>query len=195
MPSCYCFPKVAKHNLGVDRSNRSTAVLSHSQRCMGDAKLCHRQELSCKSSLCNDKASKNRTPCRPVRLPLQPLAKPPLYTADRKRRTKSSAAVKPAGAPFHAPGPHTWPLSFLPREEGSVCSVGHAAYSGDRQIVPRGFWLRHTSQPPHRRPPAEPPPFGMAPRRCSKPQLSRQQLGHQSAEQSWPTAASNCVSG
>ena len=130
VPSRYCFPKVAKHNLGVDRSNRSTAVLSHSQRCMGDAKLCHRQELSCKSSLCNDKASKNQTPCHPVCLPLQPLVKPPLYTADRKRCTKSSTAVKPA-APFRTPGPCAWPLSFLPREEGAVCPVGHAAYSGD----------------------------------------------------------------
>ena len=131
MPSRYHFPKVAKHNLGVDRSNWSTAVPSHSQQCMGDAKLHHRQELSCKSSLCDDKASKNQTPCCPVCLPLQPLVKPPLYTADRKWHTKSSAAVKPAGAPFHAPGPHTWPLSFLPREEGAVCPVGHAAYSGD----------------------------------------------------------------
>ena len=153
---------------------------------MGDAKLCHRQELSCESSLCDDKANENwtndrQTPRRPVRLPLQPLAKPPLYTVDRKRRTKSSAAVKPAGAPFHAPGPRAWPLSFLLREEGAVCPVGHAAYSGDRQIVPRGFWLRRTLQPPHRRPPAEPPRVGTAYRRRSKPQPSKIQLGHQSA--------------
>ena len=26
MSSCYCFPKVAKHNLGVDQSNQSTVV-------------------------------------------------------------------------------------------------------------------------------------------------------------------------
>ena len=148
--SRYCFPKVAKHNLGVDQSNQSTAVPLHSQRCMGDAKLHHRQELSCESSLCDDKASKNQTPRRPVCLPLQPLAKLPLYTADHKWRTKSSASVKPAGAPFHAPGPRAWPLSFLPREEGAVCPMGHAAYSGDRQIVPRGFWLRHMLQPLHR---------------------------------------------
>ena len=54
-------------------------------------------------------------PCCPVCLPLQPLAKLPLYTSDCKWCTKSPAAVKPAGAPFHASGPHMWPLSFLPR--------------------------------------------------------------------------------
>ena len=162
MPPCYCFPKVAKHNLGVDQSNQSTAVPSHSQRCMGDAKLHHRQELSCESSLCDDKANKNQTPCHPVHLPLQPPAKLPLYTADCKWRTKSSAAVKPAGAPFHMPGPHVWPLSFLPRGEGAACPMGHAPYSGDPQMVPRGFLSWHTSQPLHRQPPAEPPPVGMA---------------------------------
>ena len=150
MSSCYCFPKVAKHNLGVDQSNRSTAVLAHYQRCMGDAKLHHRQELSCESSLCDDKANKNQTPCHPVHLPLQPLAKLPLYTVDCKQRTKSSAAVKPAGAPFHMPGPRVWPLSFLPRGEGAACPMGHAPYSGDPQTVPRGFLLQCMSQPPHR---------------------------------------------
>ena len=130
MSSHYCFPKVAKHNLGVDQSNWSTVVPSHSQQCMGDAKLCHRQEFSCESSLCNDKANKNQTPPHPVHLPLQPLAKPPLYTAHRKQRTKSPAA----GAPFHVPGPRAWPLSFLPRGEGAACPVGHAPYSGDPQM-------------------------------------------------------------
>ena len=183
VPSRYCFPKVAKHNLGVDLSNRSTAVPSHSQRCMGDAKLCHRQELSCESSLCDDKANENwtndrQTPCCPVCLPLQPLAKPPLYRADRKRRTKSSAAVKPAGAPFHMPGPRVWPLSFLPRGEGAACPVGPAPYSGDLQTVPRDFLLWRTSQPLRCQPPAEPPPVGMAYRRRSKPQPSKRQLGH-----------------
>ena len=181
--SCYCFPKVAKHNLGVDWSNRSTAVPSHSQWCMGDAKLRHRQELSCESSLCDDKANENwtndrQTLHRPVRLPLQPLAKPPLYKADCKRRTKSPAAVKPAGAPFHVPGPRAWPLSFLSRGEGAACPVGPAPYSGDLQPVPRDFLLWRTSQPLRRRPPAEPPPVGMAYRRRSKPQLSKRQLGH-----------------
>ena len=54
MSLCYCVPKVAKHNLGVDQSNQSTAVPSHSQQCIGDAKLHHRQELSSKSSICDD---------------------------------------------------------------------------------------------------------------------------------------------
>ena len=155
MPSRYCFPKVAKHNLGVDQSNQSTAVPLHSQQCMGDAKLCHRQELSCESSLCDDKASKNQTPCCPVRLPLQPLAKLPLYTVDRKRCTKSPAAVNPAGAPFHVPGPRVWPLSFLPRGEGAACPMGHAPYSGDPQMVPRGFLLQRMLQPPCCQPPTE----------------------------------------
>ena len=87
-----------------------------------------------------------QTPHRTVYLPLQPLAKPPLYTVDRKRRTESPAAVKPAGAPFHTPGPHMGPLSFLPRGEGAACPMGHAPYSGDLQTVPRGFCLWHTSQ-------------------------------------------------
>ena len=60
----------------------------------------------------------------PVCLPLQPLVKPPLYTADRKQRTKSPAAVKPAGVPFHAPEPCVQPLSFLPRGE---CCIPHGA--------------------------------------------------------------------
>ena len=150
---------------------------------MGDAKLRHRQELSCESSLCDDKANENwtndcQTLCRPVCLPLQPLAKPPLYTADRKQRTKSPAAVKPAGAPFHVPGPHVWPLSFLPRGEGAACPVGPTPYSGDLKTVPRDFLLQCTSQPLRHQPPAEPPPVGMAYRRHSKPQPSKRQLGH-----------------
>ena len=59
MSSHYCFPKVAKHNLGVDRSNRSTVVSLHSQQCMGDAKLHHRQELSSESSIWDDKATED----------------------------------------------------------------------------------------------------------------------------------------
>ena len=121
-----------------------------------------------------------QTPRRPVHLPLQPLAKPPLYTVDRKRHTKSPAAVKPAGVPFHAPEPRVQPLSFLPRGEGAACPMGHAPYSGDLQTVPRDFGLQHTLQPPHRQPPEEPPPFGTASRRCRKPQPLKIQLGHQS---------------
>ena len=90
-----------------------------------------------------------QTPRHPVHLPLQPLAKPPLYTADHERRTESPAAVKPAGVPSHMPGPHAWPLSFLPRGEGAACPMGHAPYLGDLQMVPRDFCLQHTSQPPH----------------------------------------------
>ena len=97
---------------------------------------------------------------RPVHMPLQPLVKPPLYTADCKWRTESPAAVRPAGVPFHMPEPHVWPLSFFPRGEGAACPMGHAPYSGDLQMVPRDFCLQHTSQPPHCRPPEKPLPFG-----------------------------------
>ena len=124
-----------------------------------------------------------QTPCHPVRLPLQPLAKPPLYTADREWWTKSPAAVKPAGVPSHTPGPHVRPLSFLPRGEGAACPMGHAPYLGDLQMVPRDFCLWCTLQLPHCRPPEEPLPFGMASRQCSKPQPLKRQLGHQSAWQ------------
>ena len=100
----------------------------------------------------------------PVCLPLQPLAKLPLYTVDHEWCTESPAAVKPAGVPSHTLGPHAWPLSFLPRGEGASCPMGHAPYSGDLQTVPRDFCLQHTLQPPHHRPPEEPPPSGMASR-------------------------------
>ena len=118
-------------------------------------------------------------PCS-VHLPLQPLAKLPLYTADHKQCTKSPAAVKPSGDPFCMPGPHAQPLSLLPRGEGTACPMGHAPSSRDSHTIPRGFCLRCMLQLPHCQPPAEPPPFGMASRRCSKPQLSKRQLGHQS---------------
>ena len=119
----------------------------------------------------------------PVRLPLQPLAKPHLYTVDHKWRTESLAAVKLAGVPSHAPRPHAWPLSFLPRGEGAASPMGHAPYSGDLQTVPRDFCLWCTSQLLHHQPPEEPPSFGMASRQRSKPQLSKRHLGHQSAWQ------------
>ena len=64
-----------------------------------------------------------QTLCHPVCLPLQPLAKLPLYTADRKRCTKSPEAVKPAGVPSHVPGPCARPLSLLPRGEGAACPI------------------------------------------------------------------------
>ena len=122
-----------------------------------------------------------QTTRHPVHLPLQPPAMPPLYTADRKQCTKSPAAVKPAGVPFHMPEPHVRPLSFLPRGEGAACPMGHAPYPGDLQMVPRDFGLRRTSQPPHRRPPEELPPVGTAYRQRSKHQPLKIQLGHQSA--------------
>ena len=141
----------------------------------------HSREHACTSGDHQEAPRACKALCCPVHLPLQPLAKLPLYTADHKWHTESPAAVKPAGAPFHTPGPHAWPLSFLPRGEGAACPMGHAPYSGDLQMVPRGFCLWCMSQPLHHQPPEEPLPFRTASRQHSKPQPSKRQLGHQSA--------------
>ena len=127
--------------------------LPHSVPMSGNSSACSRECASTSGDYQEAPSAcqvlhKLHLPCCPVCLPLQPLAKPLLYTVDHKWRTKSPAAVKPAGAPFHVPGPHMWPLSFLPRGEGAACPMGHAPYLGDPQTVPRGFLLQHMSQLP-----------------------------------------------
>ena len=90
---------------------------------------------------------------------------------------KPPAAVKPVGAPLHAPGAarrptttHAWPRRLLPETgNGGACSREHATNPGNPQKVPRAHQAPHKPCLPQHLgcspswPPANPPPYTAGP--------------------------------